>query len=115
MGIAAIASLTLLTVHHHLYDTKMLLLLIPAVAALYARKGPIRWMALLVTLAAIAYTGDLSGTLFFILVDKWLPHATGFAGAMRGVLVFPVPLILLAVGLFYLWVYARWVSRSAAS
>ena len=115
MGIAAIASLTLLPVHHHLYDTKMLLLLIPAVAALYARKGPIRWMALLVTLAAIASTGDLSGTLFFRLVDKWLPQATGFAGAMRGVLVFPVPLILLAVGLFYLWVYARWVSRSAAS
>jgi len=34
---------------------------------------------------------------------------------LRGVLVFPVPLILLAVGVFYLWIYARWASRSASS
>jgi hypothetical protein len=115
MGIAAIVTLTLLPVHHHLYDTKLLLLLIPAVAAFFAQKGPIKWPALLVTLAALASTGDISGTLFFQLVDRLLPPATRLAGALRGVLVFPVPLILLVVGVFYLWVYARWNSRSAAS
>jgi hypothetical protein len=115
MGIAAIVTLSLLPVHHHLYDTKLLLLLAPAMAVLSAEKGPIKWPALLVTLAALAATGDISGTIFFQLVDRLLPPATGLAGALRGVLVFPVPLILLAVGVFYLWVYARWASRSSST
>jgi hypothetical protein len=115
MGIAAIVTLSLLPVHHHLYDTKLLLLLVPAMAVLSAEKGPIKWPALLVTLAALAATGDISGTIFFQLVDRLLPPATGLAGALRGVLVFPVPLILLAVGVFYLWVYARWASRSSST
>jgi hypothetical protein len=106
---------SLLPVHHHLYDTKLLLLLIPAVAILSTKKGPIKWPALLLTLVGLASTGDISGTIFFQLVDRLLPPATGLAGALRGVLVFPVPLILLAVGVFYLWIYARWASRSASS
>ena len=115
MGIAAIVTLSLLPVHHHLYDTKLLLLLVPAVAVLSAEKGPLKWPSLLVTLAALVSTGDLSGTLFFQLIDRLLPPATGLASALRGVLVFPVPLILLAVGVFYLWIYARWASRSASA
>jgi hypothetical protein len=115
MGIAAIVTLSLLPVHHHLYDTKLLLLLIPAVALLCGEKGQLKWSALLLTLAALASTGDISGTMFLQLIDKSLPPASGLASALRSILVFPVPVILLATGVFYLWVYARWTSRSASS
>jgi hypothetical protein len=108
LGIAAIAALTLLPVYHHFYDAKLLLLTVPACAMLWAKGGPIRWLALLVNGAGFLLTGDVSWTILLFLIGKLHLPATGIGGQLLKVLqVFPVPLILLVMSVFYLWVYAR--------
>jgi hypothetical protein len=98
----------MLPIYHHLYDAKLLLLTVPACAMLWAEGGLIGRFALLLNTAALVLTGELSwGILLVILSHLHLP-TTGLPGQMLiAVQVFPAPLILLGLGIFYLWVYAR--------
>jgi hypothetical protein len=108
LAIAAIAPLSLLPVHHVLYDTKLLLLTVPACAMLWSEGGRIGRFAALINAAAFLLTGDISWTILFGLVDSLHLSAAGTAGRMQSAIhVFPVPLILLAMGIFYLWALAR--------
>jgi hypothetical protein len=108
LAIAAIAAFTMLPVYHHLYDTKLLLLTVPACAMLWAEGGLIGRLAVLLNAIAFALTGDISWTFFCRLIDTLNPSRPGVAGwILRAMQVFPVPLILLVMGVFYLWVYAR--------
>jgi hypothetical protein len=75
---------------------------------LWAAGRPIRWLALLVTTAGIVMTADLPLTLFTMLTNHMHIPITGLPGQVLTVVIMrPVPLILLAMSIFYLWIYLR--------
>jgi hypothetical protein len=94
----------MLPVHHHLYDTKLLMLAVPACAMLWAEGGRTGRLALLVTGAGFMLTGDISWTMIFWFVNHLhLPAAGARGWILTALRVFPAPLILLAMSVFYLW------------
>jgi hypothetical protein len=116
LALAAIAALTMLPVYHRTQDTKLLLLAVPACAMLWAEGGRIGRLAMLVTTAGFVLTGDLPWVVILALIGRLhLPATWFFQQVVMAVQVFPVPLILLTMGIFYLWVYVRSCSASAAT
>jgi hypothetical protein len=112
LALAAVAALSLLPVYHRQYDAKILLLTVPACAMLWAEGGLIGRLALLVNTAGFVLTGDLLSAILRVLIDNaHLPAMKLSMKTLTVVDVFPGPLILLIMGIFYLWVY---VSRSSA-
>ena len=107
LGLAAIAPLTMLPFYHRQYDAKLLLLAVPACAMLWAEGGLIGRLALLVTTAGFVFNGDIFFAIVIRILTSHLP-ATVLSGQIQAaVLVFPAPLILLVMSIFYLWVYVR--------
>src|ERR1035437_1688819 len=114
LALAAIAPLTMLPFYHRQYDAKLLLLAVPACALLWAEGGLIGRLALLVTAAGFVFNGDI----FMAIVISLTSHlpTTVLGGQIQAVaLVFPAPLILLVMSVFYLWVYVRSCSVHAPS
>jgi hypothetical protein len=108
LALAAIAALSLLPVYHRQQDTKLLLLTVPACGMLWAEGGIIGWFALLLNTAGFVLTGDLPWTILLGLIRNLHLPATGMAGQIvMAVQVFPIPLTLLAMGIFYLWIYVQ--------
>jgi hypothetical protein len=108
LALAAIVPITILVTYHRPYDAKLLLLAVPACAMLWAEGRPIRWLALLVTTAGIVFTADIPLTILVTLTRNLHISTAGLSGQMLTVvLTRPTPLILLAMGIFYLWVYVR--------
>jgi len=108
LALAAIAPLTLLITYHRSYDAKLLLLAVPACAMLWAEGGSTGRLALVATTAGVVSTGDYPLTILYILTAN--PHwdtAGLFGKILTVVLTRPIPLILLATGIIYLWLYAR--------
>jgi hypothetical protein len=98
----------MLVTYHRLYDAKLLLLVVPACAMLWAEGGRIGRLALLVTTAGIVATADLPLIIFLALTRNLHISTAGLSGKILTVaLARPVPLILLAMGIFYLWIYMR--------
>jgi hypothetical protein len=115
IGLAAIAALSMLPVYHHLYDSKILLLTVPACAMLWAEGGLIGRLALLVTAAGFVLNGDVTWAIVLGLIGRLHMPPSGLSEQLLIALqVFPAPLILLVIGVFYLWVYARRCSTEAA-
>jgi hypothetical protein len=93
---------------HHLYDTKLLMITVPACAMLWAEGGLVRWLALLVNTAGFMLTGNLLWAIVGGLVNSTHLSATSqSAKILVDVQVFSIPLILLLMGIFYLWLYLR--------
>jgi hypothetical protein len=112
LGLASITALSMLPVYHRQYDTKLLLLTVPACALLFIERRSVGWLALLVTAAGFVLNADIPWVIFLALIKTFHAPTTGLAGKILiGVQVFSAPLILLVMGIFYLWIYAR---RSAA-
>jgi hypothetical protein len=108
LGLASIAALSMLPVYHRQYDAKLLLLTIPACAMLWAEGGPLGRLALVITTGGVALNADLPWAIFFDLVLGLHLSLTGISGLILTVVqIFSVPLMLLVVGIFYLWVYVR--------
>jgi hypothetical protein len=108
LALAAIAPLTLLPVYHRQQDTKLLLLTIPACAILCAEGGRVGKLALLINAVAFFLTAELPWAFLLAFIGHLPPPATSWARAIEiAVQVFPIPLILFATGIFYLWVYVR--------
>jgi hypothetical protein len=108
LALAAIAALSMLPVYHRQQDTKLLLLTVPACAMLWAEGGLTGWFALLVNTAGFVLTGDLPWAILLGMISNLHLSTTVLsARILMAVQVFPVPLILLVMGIFYLWVYAR--------
>jgi len=115
LAIASIAALSMLPVYHRQYDAKLLLLTVPACVMLWAEGGVIGWLALVVNSAGFLLTGDLTWAILLGLINRLHLSTTGFSGQIFIALqVFPAPIILLVMGVFYLWVYARKAPRSTA-
>jgi hypothetical protein len=108
LALAAIVPLTLLVTYHRPYDAKLLLLTVPACALLWAEGGLIRWVALAMSSAAIFSTADIPLTILLTLTRNLHISTVGISGQMLTVvLTRPAPLILLPMGIFYLWIYVR--------
>jgi hypothetical protein len=98
----------LLVSYHRPYDTKLLLLTVPACAMLWAEGGTIRWPALLVTTAGFVLTADVPLIILMIFTKNLPIYTPGLSGQiLTAVLTRPTPLILLAMAIFYLWIYMR--------
>jgi hypothetical protein len=117
LALAAVTALSMLPVYHRLNDTKLLLLTVPACAILWAEGGAIRWLALAVNAAGFTLTGDIPWTVAMLFIRYLHLSTTGLSGQiLRAALVFPTPLILLLMGIFYLWVYGgAYGARASAS
>ncbi len=107
-GLASIAAFTLLSVYHRQYDAKLIMLAVPALAILWARRDRFRWVGLAVTTVAFVLNGDIPWVIFLVLVKKLqLTTDASYGRLLTAVWDFPVPLSLLAMGIFYLWVYVQ--------
>jgi len=98
-ALAAVVPIAMLPVYHRCYDARLLMLTVPACVMLWKKGGPTAWCALALTLAAIVITGDI----FWITVFHFTSYS--YSSALLGMI--PAPLILLALGIFYLWIYLR--------
>jgi hypothetical protein len=107
LALAAIAGLSLLPVYHRPHDAKILLLTIPACAMLWAEGGPIAWTALGLNGAGVLVTADAPLAMLGILTGKIQLSASPWGKLMAVLLTRPVPIVLLAMSIFYVWVYAR--------
>ena len=108
VALAAIIPLTLLVTYHRTYDAKLLLLAVPACTMLWAEGGLAGRLALVATTVGVISTGDYPLTILYILTEN--PHwdtAGLFGKTLSVALTRPVPLILLIMGIFYLWIYVR--------
>ncbi|HUX44649.1 MAG TPA: glycosyltransferase family 87 protein [Terracidiphilus sp.] len=108
LALAAIAPLSMLPVMHHLYDCKLLLLTIPSCAWLWSHHRSLGRVALLLSAPAIFFSGDIGNSVWSRIL-RTSPLASGASGGFHVdfVLAWTVPTLLLATGLFYLWVDAR--------
>jgi hypothetical protein len=108
LALAAIAALSMLPLYHRPQDAKLLLLTIPACALLLAEGGPIGWIALFLNAVGIVMTSDIPLAMLGMLSGSLHLPVTGLVGQLTTVAITrPVPLVLLALSVFYLWVYAR--------
>lgn len=113
LALASIAAMSMLPVYHRQYDAKLLLLTLPACVMLWAEGGVLGRLAILVNTAGFVLTGDLTWAILLGLIGRLRLAATGFSGWLSTALqVFPAPLILLVMAIFYLWIYARHGSGS---
>jgi len=99
LALAAIVPLAMLPVYHRTYDARLLLLAVPACAMLWRERGWRGQWALGFTLAAIILSGDIFWIAFF-QISRYSPPSLTFG-------MFPAPLALLALAIFYLYEYGR--------
>lgn len=102
-AIPPLTCLSLLPVYHRIYDAEILLLLIPACIMLWAASRVAGRVALLLSMGAIVVSGAIPWALFLQVLSHM--HLPSELNSM--VQVLPVPLTLLATGVFYLWIYLR--------
>jgi Glycosyltransferase family 87 len=108
LGLATIAALSMLPIYHRQLDAKLLMLTIPACAMLWSEGGLTGRLALLVNGAGLVLIGDLPWAILLVTISHL--HLSGTALSRQASIalqVFPIPLILLGMSVFYLWVYAR--------
>ena len=108
LAIATITLLSMLPLYHRQHDSRLLLLLVPAMAILWARGGSLAKIAFWLTAACALLTGDLTCQILALAADRMKLSAHGLIGQLANLcMIRPVPLILCATGAFYLWVYMR--------
>ena len=112
LALASISELALVIVYHRTHDTKLLLLTIPACGLLWAAGGARRWIALGLTSAAIFVTSDIPIILRLAATQNLQVSATTLAGKLMILLLQPAPVVFLAAGCFYLWLYIRYQPRA---
>jgi hypothetical protein len=107
-ALAAISVLSMIPLYHRPYDAKLLLLTVPACAMLMAEGGVLGRAGLVLNSAAIVLTADLPLGALAMVSKKVYVDNGGLLDRFLAILVGrPVPLVLLALGTFYLWIYVR--------
>jgi hypothetical protein len=113
LGLAAAMAPTFLITYHRGQDAKILLLAVPACMMLWSKRNETEHrvrgrLALLLIGLAIVSTADVPLTVWEVL-RPFSPVGMGgiFGKALAMVLLVPTPMILLAMGIFYLWVYVK--------
>lgn len=104
LALASVSALSLLPLYHRQYDTRLLLLIFPATAMLWAGRGAVRWLAGLLVVAGITFTSAK-----LVAVSNQL-HADylGFSGKTLTIMLHrPIPLAVLILTVFYLSIYLQ--------
>jgi len=108
LGLAAVMAPTILITYHRSQDAKLLLLAIPACAMLWSKRGVIGWLAMVLTSLSIVFTADIPLTIWVMLRPYMPVGMSGTLGRILAVIfLVPTPLILLAMGILYLWAYVK--------
>jgi hypothetical protein len=116
LALAAVVPLTILVTYHRPYDTKLLLLSVPACAILCSRGGAKAKLAVLVSTAAVTLTGDVPLAMLIVIYKGLKGPATGAVHLISTVvLTQPASLTLLAAAVFYVWVYVKSDPAATAS
>lgn len=116
LALASISALSMLPVYHRSNDAKLLLLAIPACAVLWTSKGATRWIALALTSAAIFFTADIPLAILGEIAGSLAIAPSTLSGKLAAVLLRrPTPIVLLATGCFYLWIYLRHAPAASPS
>ena len=107
-ALAAITPLTLLVTYHRAYDARLLLLAIPSCSMLWAKGGFKGRAAAAVTSTAVFLTGEVPLAFLNPLLRR-LHLGTGSLMSKLGTVLLMrlAPLSLLAMCLFFVWVYGR--------
>jgi hypothetical protein len=107
LGLAAICALSMLPIYHRQHDARLLMVTVPAAAILWTDPRPRRWMAVLLSGGTIFLTGDLPSQILAVQTH-WLVVSSPPTLGKIFLLLFdrPAPLLLLAMGSFYLWAYS---------
>lgn len=116
LALAVVAALSMLPLYHRPHDAKLLILTLPACAMLIDEGGIIGRMALVLNSTAIILTSDFP-LAFLAQATKGLNLSTNGVKAQLLMVILgrPMTLILLALGIFYLWVYMRRCLHGSAS
>ena len=108
LSLAVVAPLTMMPFYHRQQDTRLLLIAIPACAMLCAKHDRVGRLAFFITLLAVALIGDMPWIIIFNLIAELpLSHNWLTEHLLIAIQVFPVPIILLATCVFYLWFLVR--------
>jgi hypothetical protein len=108
VSIAAISALTLLPIYHRHHDARMLLLAVPACAALWAGNRILGQIGTLLTFLAITLTGDLARAILEHLEAGHTFTTTSLSGKIQmAMFTRPAPLAILLMGVFFLWLHFR--------
>ena len=114
MALAAAACFSMLPMYHRQYDSKLIVLAIPALALVWRERTALRWIAAAVTTLAIVLNGDIPWIIFEgVMKATGLQSRIGTSFWLKAVWDFPVPLSLLAMGTFYLWMLWRKTAAEA--
>jgi hypothetical protein len=107
-ALAVAAPLSMLPTYHFQHDAKIILLTIPACAMLWAKRGALGWMALLITGTGIVICGDIFTAIRILLTRNFLVPGPSFASRLTTVILTrSAPLILLVMVVFYLLALTR--------
>lgn len=106
-GLAATAPICLLPMYHRYYDTRLLVLLIPALSLLIA-KGPqvVRWVGTILTAVGFVLTSHL-------VISRMRFHgdtSTRLAQVKTAFLMRPLQMITFVIAIFYLFAFYKEVS-----
>ncbi|MGO9324100.1 MAG: glycosyltransferase family 87 protein [Terracidiphilus sp.] len=108
LAMGAAAAFTLLITYHRPWDAKLVMLAIPACCLLWTRRGRVGKIGFLITAAAVLFAGDVPLSAVTILASSLKLSTAGLGGQLLAlVLIRPESIALLAMGIFYLWVYLR--------
>ena len=113
IALAAISALSMLPLYHRPHDAKLLVLTIPACAMLVAEGGGIGRIALFLNTAAVLFISDIPLAVLGLFTNRLHLTTEGLIGKAEAILLArPIPLVLLALTVFYLWVYIRRGARA---
>lgn len=106
IGLAAAAPLTVLPTYHFQHDAKLLMIAIPACAALWSKAGRSAKVGLTLTLGAILVNGDIFSAIRILLTRNIVVPQSTVAGHLATLLFTrPGPIVLLIMAVFYLLRY----------
>lgn len=113
-ALAGAAPMTMLLIYHRSYDAKLLLIGLPACARLWKARDARGWTALLLAVFSIGLLNEISLSMLATMTSGLPVHQSGLNRyTPLAVLAHPAPFTLLAMSLFYLWVY-RDIRRAGA-
>ena len=111
LGLASIIPLSMLPIYHRQYDTRLLMLCIPACSLLWASRRCVGYLAIALTSITILFTGDVELELLGIIGKHLGASMITPMGLVLTILFQRTePCLLLLIAGFYLWVYARFAS-----
>jgi Glycosyltransferase family 87 len=109
LALASIAALSMLFGYHRHHDAKLLLLLAPVCSLMWVKSsGTIRYLAVLISVAAMASVADVPRAMLTVIVAQLQISTVTTTGKILTVMFGrPAPLALLSAAVFFLYALVR--------